>query len=451
MGDIEQGHRRWYQDVTGYQWLVLTIASLGWIFDVFEGQIFVASRNEVMRALLRPEASDGDIAYYGNIAYGAFLVGGALGGVLFGMLSDRIGRQLTMIFTILMYSAFTCISAFSVSWWDMACYRFLVGLGVGGEWAVASALVAEVFAQRARAWSLSIFHASSVLGSYLAIAAGVLLIGNPAIGWRWGFVVGVLPALLTVWVRASLRESESWLQARQRTAADLRQKLGSVAGLFEPGLARRTLLGVGLATVGLATFWGTHIYGKDMMRKAAMNQFRATLPDDMPGAERDRAIQGQQPALKQAEMIGMFLVTSGGGLGLVCFAPICEWLGRRGAFLIFQLGGLAASLVLFQVAMPDFSLWGLLPIFGFLTLGMHAGFAVYFPELFPTRLRGTGAGFCFNVGRLTAAPILFLTGWMQKDWHFSLEESASLLSLLFLAGSALLLLAPETRGRDLAA
>jgi MFS family permease len=174
----------WYHGVTRYQWTVLAIASIGWVFDVFEGQIFVASMNEAMPSLLPTGTSRETIAYYNNITFGAFLLGGALGGVSFGILSDRIGRTRTMVWTIVMYSAFTCLSAVSKEWWHMAVFRFLVAMGVGGEWAVASAMVAEVFPKRARAWSLGIFHASSVLGTYMATAAGVFIVGNPNLGWR---------------------------------------------------------------------------------------------------------------------------------------------------------------------------------------------------------------------------------------------------------------------------
>ncbi len=148
MTDTPPQAQRWYDGITRYQWIVLLIASLGWIFDVFEGQIFVASMNEAMPSLI-PEGESP--AVYNNIALAAFLLGGALGGIVFGMLSDRIGRKKTMSLTILFYSAFTCLSAFSATWWHLAIFRFLVALGVGGEWAVASALVAEVFPERARA------------------------------------------------------------------------------------------------------------------------------------------------------------------------------------------------------------------------------------------------------------------------------------------------------------
>jgi MFS family permease len=154
-------------------------------------------------------------------------------------------------------------------------------------------------------------------------------------------------------------------------------------------------------------------------------------------------------AINRGEMLGMLLVTTGGGLGLVAFGPLAERLGRRGAFALFQLGGLAAALVTFHLVTGVAALVAALPLFGCLTLGMHAGYAVYFPELFPTRLRGTGSGFCSNAGRLLAAPLQFFGGLLQLQAGLSPEPAASLLSLLFLPGLALLWLAPETRGRPL--
>jgi len=439
----------WYHGVTRYQWTVLAIASIGWVFDVFEGQIFVASMNEAMPSLLPAGTSRATIAYFNNLTFVAFLLGGALGGVSFGILSDRIGRTRTMVWTIIMYSAFTCLSAVSKSWWHMAIFRFLVAMGVGGEWAVASAMVAEVFPKRSRAWSLGIFHASSVLGTYMATAAGVLIVGNPNLGWRWGFILGAAPALLVIWVRMSLREPENWQQVRAASLAGVGKRLGSFTELFTQGLARSTIVGVGLAAVGLATFWGTHIYGKDLMRRAAEARFLAAIGDSATKLEKDAVLKENSRAIKRAEMAGMFLVTTGGGLGLLAFGPLCERFGRRGAFLFYQLGGVASSVVLFQFISGTRMLTAALPIFGFLTLGMHAGFAIYFPELFPTRLRGTGGGFCFNFGRILAAPILFLSGWLQRTANVSLENSASLLGLLFLLGIAILWFAPETRGQEL--
>ncbi len=470
MSNSQETAGRWYEGVTRYQWLVLIIASLGWVFDVFEGQIFVASMNEAMPALV-PERVRGlaqkeqakYVAFYNNVALGAFLLGGALGGVLFGMLSDRIGRVKTMVYTIVMYSVFTSFSAVSQTWWHMAVFRFLVAMGVGGEWAVASALVAEVFPQPARARSLAIFHASSVFGTLLAIAAGWFVVAEPTVrlslgftnepwelaGWRAGFLLGVVPALLIIWIRLSLHEPEHRARHTPSEAAGETKPAGNVAALFQSGLARRTLVGVGLAAVGLATFWGTHIYGKDTLRKNAEAPYRAALPPDASEDEVKEQLKPYAKLFKRWEMIGMILVTVGGGRGLVAFGPLCEWIGRRGAFLAFHLGGLVAAVILFQFVSGKLWLMLFLPIFGCLTLGMHAGYAVYFPQLFPTRLRGTGSGFCFNMGRVLAAPVLVISGLMQRDWKISLESAATILSFLFLVGVVLLHFAPETKGQDL--
>ncbi len=450
-----QEHQRWYHGVTPYMWLVLLIASLGWIFDIFEGQIFVASMKEAMPELLPEGTREGTVDFYNNIALGSYLIGGALGGVLFGMLSDRIGRTRTMILTILMYSLFTCVTAFSQNWWQMTILRFLVAMGTGGEWAVASAMVAEVFPKHARAWSLGIFHASSVLGTYLAVAAGAFIVGNPDIGWRWGFVLGALPALLTIWIRWKLKEPEQWEEARQRARTDMSQRAGRIADLFSPGLVRYTLIGLILATVGLATFWGVHIYGRGLLRQVVEAQYVGDATLDRQGAAKVLAAlsDADKRAIKYWEMLGMFLVTTGGGAGLLSFGPLCERIGRRGAFLFFHLGGLVSALILFMAldqASPTAICW-FLPLFGYLTLGMHAGYAIYFPELFPTRVRGTGGGFCFNGGRFLAASFLVVRGWMRSEQglNLSLEATGSILSLLFLVGAVMLLFAPETKGTEL--
>lgn len=438
------GERVWYQDITRYQWMVLTVASLGWVFDVFEGQVFVASMNEAMPQLVQDVAKD-EVPFYNNIAFATFLLGGAVGGVLFGRLSDRIGRARTMILTILVYSLFTGVSALVQSWWHMALCRFLVALGTGGEWAVASALIAEVFPTRSRARCLAIFHGSSVLGTYLAVAVGAFVVGNPDLGWRWAFALGAVPALLVLWIRWQVREPE-----RPRAVA-ASVPPAPITDLFRGRLLGRTLLGVCLATVGLGTFWGTHIYGKDVLRRQVQDEALAGLPS----IEKENRAAQLTAHLKDWEMLGMFLVTTGGGIGLVSFGPLADRWGRRGAFLFFHVGAALASLVLFQMMSGTTPVVFFLPVFGFMTLGMHAGYAVYFPELYPGSLRGTGAGFCFNVGRIAAAPVLLLKGWLQTppgpqhEAYFSPDGAAALLSLLFLLGVAVLPWAPETCGKDL--
>ncbi|QDT90091.1 MFS transporter [Gimesia algae] len=478
---------KWYHGISRYQWLVLTIASLGWVFDVFEGQIFVASMNEAMPSLIETEPLDeesqndpvavekqqkeikGRLAVYNNIALGAFLIGGALGGIVFGALSDRIGRKKTMSLTILFYSFFTCLSAFSQEWWQLAGFRFLVALGVGGEWAVASTLVAESFPPKARARVGSIFHASSVFGTYLAILAGAFIIGNesiqeyaekvdfPSLPWRIGFALGVVPSFLIIWIRRSMKEPDSWQHAQEAAKQDSSQKMGTIGDLFLPDFLKSTCIGVLLAAIGLATFWGVHIYGKNAFLNSVTADYVAEHFEGQPDvtSEQIKAFKKEPPVtiksqLKKWEMLGMFLATTGGGLGLLAFGPICEWVGRRGAFFLFNAGGLISSVLLFNVLDGAVAIGCFLPIFGFLTLGMHAGYAIYFPELYPTRLRGTGTGFCFNAGRILAAPILFLAGWMQSTAvGLTLAQTATTLSMLYIIGAILPYFAKETKGSAL--
>ncbi|HYT92041.1 MAG TPA: MFS transporter [Gemmataceae bacterium] len=433
-------HDPWWREVTRYQWMVLAIASAGWVFDVFEGQIFGSMMNRALPVLLEGSSLEGSRELVVNLGLAAFLLGGALGGVVFGVLADRWGRRRIMALTILIYSIFTGLTALADNWWQLVLLRFLVGLGVGGEWAVAAAAVAEVFPPRARPAASGIFHASSVLGTYLAVAAGLLvLLFDQRTGWRYGFLLGVLPALLILWVRVSMREPESWQAAREQASKDTTRRLGRFTELFTAETLRRhTLLATALAAIGLATFWGAHFRGKDLLREARRGDLTG-----LPPAEVDAS-------LHRSEMLGMFLVTTGGGIGLLSFAPISQRFGRRPAFVFFHLGGFALTAVVCLLAGSVTALLLILPVFGFFTLGMHAGYAIYFPELYPTRLRGTGAGFCFNMARVVVGPVLLVFALLQgSPLHLGLSGAMFVLGCLFLLGALLMIWCPETRGQPL--
>ena len=277
--------------------------------------------------------------------------------------------------------------------------------------------------------------------------------------WRLGFFIGVVPALLTVFIRWKLSEPEQWRQARQRGIDDATQATGVISDLFNRENLRNTMVGVSLATIGLATFWGCHIYGKNALKTKAESDLLVTAglsnvnwesATDDERSHRAELFEKHSGDLKKWEMIGMFLTgVFGGGLGLVFFGAISNHLGRRGAFHLYHTGGLVTAIVLFQVLIPgNYShavLIVFLPIFGFLTLGMHAGYAVYFPELFPTRIRGTGTGFCFNAGRFGSAAVILTAGLLK----WSPNQSAMILAPLFAVGIVVTLLAKETRGEEL--
>jgi len=429
--------RPWYADVTRYQWLVLVIASAGWMFDAFEGQVFNITRGQMLADLMGPESSTERIRMWGDAFLAVFLLGGTLGGLAFGSLADRWGRKPVMALTILFYSIFSGLTYFATELWHVAVLRFLVALGVGGEWAVGATLVAEVFPARARARASGIFHTTSVFGTWLAAAAG-LAVGSE---WRYAYVIGLLPALLVLWVRSTIREPERWQRvyradargSERRRTGEEHKHLGSFSELFGVARwARPAILGLLLAAVGLGTFWGVTVAGQDLTLALLLQN---GVPPEL--------------AAERAKFAFGIVQTAGGGLGLLCFGPLAEWLGRRGAFVLMHLTAFAVVPVICYLPQTYGQMLVLLPVFGFFTLGSHAGYAVYFPELFPDHLRATGASVCFNGGRLVAAPILWVSGMLKGLPGMDLRHAVMILSSLFLAGLVLLIFLPETKGKPL--
>lgn len=426
MSSTTQLGSSWRSDVTKSQWLVLAVASAGWLFDTFEGQIFNITRSQMLAQILGPAATDQALKVYGDRFLGIFLLGGTVGGLLFGSLADRWGRRPTMIVTILMYSVFSGLTSFAHNVWQVGVLRFLVATGVGGEWAVAASLVAEVFPARARAHASGIFQATSVVGTWMAALTG-MAVGSQ---WRYAYLIGVLPAALVVWVRASVAESSSWIE---QSSSQEKLEAGSFRALLGNHRWRnRAILGMLLAAVGLGTFWCVTVAGQDLAREMFLREGLSKMA-----------------ASQQAKFAYGIVETAGGGLGLLAFGPVCARLGRKRTFVWVQIGALIITPILCYAPRNATQLYCLLPLFGCLTLGMHAGFAIYFPELFPTRLRATGAGFCFNGGRILAAPLLFFSGWFKGLPGMDLRLAVTLLSLLFAVGIVIILFMPETKDQPL--
>src|SRR5258706_970155 len=219
---------RWYRELNRNHWLILVVASLGWLFDTMDQQLFNLARRPAVSELLAARgggaASAGAIAEYAGYTTMIFMIGWALGGVFFGILGDRIGRVKTMIVTILCYALFTGLSALSIGVWDFAAYRFVTGLGVGGQFAVGVALVAESLSDRARPFALGWLQAASTWGNMLAALVGIGLgrleeSGVIASAWRTMFLIGALPALLSVLVMRQLKEPEKWRRAAPRSVS----------------------------------------------------------------------------------------------------------------------------------------------------------------------------------------------------------------------------------------
>jgi MFS family permease len=441
--------RPWYRQLNRYHWTVLIVSSLGWLLDCMDQQIFGLARRPAILELLhvRPDdaAMAGTVTEYAGYATMMFMIGWAAGGVLFGILGDRIGRVKTMVLSVLCYSAFTGLSVFSTGVWDFSFYRFLTGLGVGGQFAVGVALVAEVIPASARPYALGVLQSCSGAGNILAASIGI---GLGALqeahviqsSWRIMFVIGALPALLVVVIMRRLKEPEQWLKAK----AEGREKLGSMHELFSvPRWRRNALVGLALAFSGVVGIWGIAYFSYDLLSGVIDKTLRAQGLSESVIAGRKTLWTG----------VISLMQNSGAFLGVYAFTYFTQWTSRRRAFAISLVAAMLATAFLFW-RMNQFSdVFWMPPLMGFFQLALFAGYAIYFPELFPTRLRATGTSFCYNVGRLVAAvgPVALglLTSRVYAGTAEPLRYAGITMSLVFLVGLAVLPWAPETKGQPL--
>jgi len=421
----------WRHGVTRYQWLVLFVAWLGWVFDSMDSTIYALvlqpALHDLMHAPGGGPVSTETIGWYGGIIFSIFLIGWAIGGVLFGVLADYLGRTRALVFTILIYAVFTGLAALSQNWWELALFRFLTALGIGGEWAAGAALVAEAWPENKRTRAAGLLQSAWAAGFIIA-AILTLLLRNCS--WRIIFVVGVAPALVAFLVRLWVREPERWVKAR----AEERQAGGAhpskLAELFSPGLLRATLIGSGLAFVAVFGLWGATNWTPTLIR---------ALPD----------LKGLSAAeLTSRVSYATILLNVGALAGYLTFGPLADRVGRRRVFALMCLGSLVMLPVTFLTPRTYAQVLLLLPLLGFFNNGIFSGFPIYLPELYPTRIRATGAGFCFNIGRVLAASGPFVTGYLITALG-SFGLAASTVALIYLVGLLILPFAPETKGQPL--
>ena len=377
--------------VTRQQLVVLFVAYLGWVFDLMDVFLMVLVRERAMTELLGPGATPTEIGVWGGWALGITLIGWAVGGLIFGMVADRWGRTRTMALTILIYSVFTGLTGLAQTPMQLIVLRFIAALGIGGEWGAGASMIAEVFPKTSRAVAAGILQSASAAGFFAAILLEYLVGGN----WRWAFFGGAVPAFLAVVVRLSLHEPETWVAARRSAAAGVNRRLGSLLAVFEePELRRRLLLATTLAVIGIFAYWGTNFWVNARI------------------GELLRA-QGMDPAAVTSGVRRALIVLNVGNLvGFLGYIPITMRLGRKPAFSIFHLGSLIAMPAAYLFSSSYSTALVLFFFAGLFTSGIYSGYTIYFPELFPTRVRATGASFCYNVGRVVAAPGPILMGWL---------------------------------------
>jgi len=446
----------WYKELNRYHWFVLAVAALGWLFDTMDQQLFNLARTPAITELLGAGASSTEIAKHGAYATSIFILGWATGGLFFGILGDRIGRAKVMMLTILVYSLFTGLSALSVGVWDFAVYRFLTGLGVGGEFAVGVALVAEVMPNNARTHALGWLQTLSAVGNIsaafinmgLGVAEGEGMLGEFA-PWRVMFVIGALPALLAVAIRWKLKEPEAWQHAVAEGGDAVKKRAGSLTELFgDPRWRRNSLVGLALAIPGVVGLWGIGFFSFDFVRAVFRSHYESQgLSDEL--------IRG-----KLTVLVGWVSVLQnlGGACGIYAFKNVTARIGRRQAFFIAFLIALVSTAGTFWFLgrlFGFYDIFWMIPVMGFCQLTLFGGYAIYFPELFPTRLRSTGTSFCYNVGRYIAAlgPLtmghLIDTVYGHHGQIMAWRYTGVTMSLFFLLGLAALPFAPETKDQPL--
>lgn len=544
-----------FANVTFYHWLVVIIASCGWLFDCMDQRLFTMARESTLKELLgNNPAGLANLEKYLGLATAAMMVGWATGGIVFGMLSDKWGRVKTMVVTLMVYSGFTGLCGMAQSWLDFTFYRFLVGLGVGGMFGAATTLVAESVPGRFRAVALGSLQALSatgnLLGAYISlkIPPGAEQFFGSFSGWRVLFFVGIIPALLVIPIMTFLKEPEAWKRAKAAAATgDASKSIGSPRDLLRhPRWRRNTLVGLCLGLAGMVGLWGIGFFSPELITTALKGRavraedirdaaalckalrsetnaavallgkqlsaetrgllaqvesgaatspqlteaVRADLnriieegslydsgafanvtldkrtqglvkkvqttaaPADVRFLNRqlvEQAIPGSilslQKSIDQVRSKAMMLFDVGSFAGMIAFTIFAAWLSRRGAFFWAFLACLAITGYVFYALKTETDAYWMLPLMGFAQLAVFAGYSIYFPELYPTRLRGTGVGFCYNTVRYVAAPFPYLLGYMSTLLSF--RTAAIVMSGIYLLGIIALVWAPETKGQPL--
>ena len=406
---------------TRTQWLVLAAAFLGWMFDGVEMGIFPLVARPALQSMMPLSALGQDqfVGLWMGRITALFLVGAAAGGLGFGWLGDRLGRVRAMTLSILTYSVFTGLCFFARTPWELGALRFIAAFGMGGEWSLGVALVMEAWPSGKRALLAGIIGTASNAG-YLLIALVGLCFHVTRESWRWIMIAGAAPALLALAIQVLVPESERWKAAVKARAAR------PVHEILSSGLLTKTLLGIGLASVALIGTWGSV-------------QWLPLWADQMTG--------GRVPTAKAMTQI---LASAGAMAGSLAGALAAGRLGRRPAYFALCLLSLLLCGWLFRYV-NEYGLAFLISVtlVGAATAAFYGWLPLYLPELFPTRVRATGQGLCYNSGRILAAVGALTQGQLVAAYSGSYARAGATVTLIYVVGLAIVWLAPETKDQPL--
>ena len=410
--------------------LALLSGFLGWMFDSMDLNLFTLVVVPTIKDLTGA-ATPAAIAQYGGIIVALKIFGWGLGGVLFGVIADRIGRSATLVWTILIYAGFTAVSGLAQNWQQLAACQTLAGIGIGGEWAAGAALIAETWPERSRVKAMQVMQMAFGFGFFLA--AGINLLLGP-VGWRYVLAAGITPALATLFIRSFVPEPARWHQARQAARNEAasggrKDTAGATfAAIFAPGIRRNTFVGVTIALAMMVGSW------------AAL-----TL---LPGWI-NQLLGPVTPREAVWEVSKCFMLMNLGSIaGYLTLIFVADVIGRRWSYTLFCAGSLASILFIFRSGRTIGELEMLLPVLGYFTVGGFGTFAAYLPELFPTRIRATGQGFCYNMSRMLTAPGPLIAGTLVGTLG-SIPAASSAVAMFLIVGLVAIWFGPETSGKPL--
>jgi MFS family permease len=396
----------------------LFAAGLGWGLDAFDVMLFALVLTSLMTDLGMSRATAGIL---GSLT----LLASAAGGVLFGFVADRYGRTRALTASILIYSVFSGASGLAQTAVQLAVFRFLLGLGMGGEWASGAALVSETWGPQHRGKALALMQSCWSIG-YAAAAATTALV-LPSWGWRAVFFVGILPALFTLWVRRHVQEPEIWLRSRSAgPAPTASSEQDDDGGMFSGPLLPVTIVATSMNALTLFGWWGFNLWLPAYL----------SLPTDQGGI-------GLSARAMSASVIAMQV---GMWFGYVTFGYVSDVVGRRRTYVGFLVT--ASALMLAYANIPNAAvLFVLGPLLAFFATGYFSGFGALTAEIYPTRIRARAQGFTYNVGRVTSALAPFMVGSLATTQGFGV--AFGIVAAAFLLAAVLWRWLPETRGREL--
>ncbi len=419
-----------FLDMSPYQWLVLFAAWLGWGFDVFDGLLFNYVAKNCVPTLLgvpigSPEAAALVPVWTGRLT-SLLLVGWGIGGLLFGKICDRFGRTRTLMLTMLMYAVGTALCAVAPNIWVLIACRIVASLGIGGEWAAGASMVAEVVPEKRRVEAGALLYTAAPMGLFLATYVtywiqGVAFPAQPEVAWRYVFLCGLIPAAAAFVVRAFVKEPDRWKDAGDKVQP-------AIAELFRSRFLRTTLSGLGMAVIALLMWWSCNAFIPIMSESLAKSV-------------------GAKP--EEFKKIATNSFNLGGLIGTLLTVPIAKRFGRRWMFLVYFLSSALAIYGVFGLEHDALRRCYLCFFIGLTVFGVFGSFTYFLPELYPTRLRATGAGFCYNAGRFVAAFGPTVVGTVAKQGTAAILSALAWVAVVPIVGLFFLPFILETYNRPL--